>query len=202
MDNGDQANGASGLERWGARFVVGAVLLVCAVGVSGLVLWNDIGATDVVDTAAAATLAGGAAVAALACAVLALAVDRRARRASAKPGRRVHRGGAAAAAARRRRLRGAGAAHRRPGRGAVWVCVVLVATASGVLGDLWDGGTQDGADGSTESTEAGAAVAVAVAVGIVPWVVLPEPASWIAGPAFAVLLLGGAAVLLARKVLG
>ncbi|MDN5747554.1 MAG: hypothetical protein L0H64_03380 [Pseudonocardia sp.] len=83
------------------------------------------------------------------------------------------------------------------------VCVVLVATASGVLGDLWDGGTQGGADGSTESTAAGAAVGiVAVAVGIVPWAVLPEPASWVAGPALAVLLLGGAAVLLDRKVLG
>lgn len=82
------------------------------------------------------------------------------------------------------------------------VCVVLVTTASGLLGDLWEGGSQSGPDGSTESTAAGAAVGiVVVAAGVAPWAVLPAPVSWIGGTVLAVALLGAAAVLLDRKVL-
>lgn len=82
------------------------------------------------------------------------------------------------------------------------VCVVLVTAASGLLGDLWEGGSQSGADASTESTAAGAAVGiVVVAAGIAPWAVLPHPASVVAGSVLAAALLGAAAVLLDRKVL-
>ncbi|WP_300010169.1 hypothetical protein [Pseudonocardia sp.] len=81
-------------------------------------------------------------------------------------------------------------------------CVVLVTAASGLLGDLWEGGSQSGADASTESTAAGAAVGiVVVAAGIAPWAVLPHPASVVAGSVLAAALLGAAAVLLDRKVL-
>ncbi|GAA2572583.1 hypothetical protein [Pseudonocardia hydrocarbonoxydans] len=82
------------------------------------------------------------------------------------------------------------------------VCAVLVTTASGLLGDLWQGGSQAGADGSTESTAAGAAVGiVVVAAGVVPWVVLSAPGSWIAGTVVALASMVAAAALLDRTVL-
>lgn len=72
MKNGDRTNAEPVLERWGARVVVGAVVVLGVSAVIGLLMWDDLGATDVVDTAAATALARGAAVAALACAVVAL----------------------------------------------------------------------------------------------------------------------------------